>query len=93
VALIRKFTVESTVKPKCRLLQESIYNYFNQLKAELTNSLDLACKNIINQIGYPFLYSTNTLSTYKRLKNKEYRKVTQKEFRAFYENALRIQDK
>jgi hypothetical protein len=82
--LIKRFALDNAVKPKCRLLQESIYNYFNQIKTEISGSLDIACKNIINQIGYPYLFSTNTLSTYKRLKNKEYRKITQKECRLFY---------
>lgn len=92
-ASIKKFTLENTVKPKCRLLQESIYNYFNQVKTELSTSLDLACKNIINQIGYPYLFATNHLSTYKRLKNKEYRKITQKELKAFFDMASKIEEK
>ena len=90
--LIKKFALDNTVKPKCRVLQESIYNYFNQIKSEISGSLDTVCKNIINQIGYPYLFSINGISTYKRLKNKEYRKITQKEFRAFYEVANRVQD-
>lgn len=28
-ALMRKFTVDNTIKPKCRLLQEAIYAYFS----------------------------------------------------------------
>jgi hypothetical protein len=60
------------------MLQEAVYSYFNLLKTEFTNSIDAASKNIINQIGYPYLYNNNNLSTYKRLKNKEYRKLIQK---------------
>lgn len=85
--------MDSTVKPKCRLLQESIFNYFNQIKTELGNSLDTACKNIINQIGYPFLYSQGILSTFKRLKSKEYRRMQQKDIRSFVEIAGRIGEK
>lgn len=62
--------MDSSVKPKCRLLQEAIYGFFNLVKNELTTSMDIICKNIINQIGYPYLYSNNTLSTFKKLKNK-----------------------
>jgi hypothetical protein len=70
LSIVRKYTMDSNIKPKCRLLQEAIYGYFNLIKGELTTSLDAACKNIINQIGYPYLYANGTLSTYKRLKNK-----------------------
>ncbi len=55
--------------------------------------MDAACKNIINQIGYPYLYTNNTLSTYKRLKNKEYKKLLQKDFRVLYDLSQRINDK
>jgi len=70
--------MDSNIKPKCRILQEAIFSYFTLIKTELSNSMDIICKNIINQIGYPYLYSNNTLSTYKRLKNKEYKKLVQK---------------
>ena len=83
-ALVKKYTMESSIKPKCRVLQEAIYAYFNLVKTELSASLDAACKNIINQIGYPYLYANNNLSTYKRLKNKEYKKLIQKDFRGLY---------
>lgn len=59
----------------------------------MSSSLDAACKNIINQIGYPYLYTNNTLSTYKRLKNKEYKKLLQKDFRVLYDLSQRINDK
>lgn len=55
--------------------------------------MDAACKNIINQIGYPYLYTNSTLSTYKRLKNKEYKKLVQKDFRALYELSQKISEK
>jgi hypothetical protein len=55
--------------------------------------LDAACKNIINQIGYPYLYVHNNLSTYKRLKNKEYKKLIQKDFKALHELTQKISDK
>jgi hypothetical protein len=89
--LVKKYTMDAHIKPKCRLLQEAIYNYFNLIKTEVTNSIDITCKNIINQIGYPFLYANNTLSTYKRLKNKEYKKLIQKEFRNLYELSQKIE--
>lgn len=93
ISIVKKYTMDSSIKPKCRLLQEAIYSYFNLLKAELTASLDAACKNIINQIGYPYLYANNTLSTYKRLKNKEYKKLMQKDFKCLYELTQKITDR
>lgn len=69
-ALVKKYTLEGSIKPKCRLLQQAVYSYFNLLKTELANSLDTAAKNIVNQIGYPYLYNCNNLSSFKRLKNK-----------------------
>jgi hypothetical protein len=87
--LMKKFALDNAVKPKCRILQEAVYSYFNEVKTELLNALEASCKNIINQIGYPYLFATNALTTYKRLKNKEYRKINPKELRAFYEMASR----
>lgn len=55
--------------------------------------MDTACKNIINQIGYPFLYSQGILSTFKRLKSKEYRRLPQKDIKAFVEIAGKIGEK
>ena len=85
--LVRKFTMEGKVKPKCRLLQEAIFSYFTGLKTELTASIDLLCKNVINHVGYPFLFTTNNLSAYKKLKNKEYKRVTPSEARNFHRHA------
>ena len=93
VGLVKKYTMDSSIKPKCRILQEAIYAYFNLIKNQLSSSLDAACKNIINQIGYPYLYTNSTLSTYKRLKNKEYKKLVQKDFRALYELSQKISEK
>lgn len=92
-AIVKKYTMDNAIKPKCRVLQEAIYAHFNLLKNEVSTSLDAACKNIINQIGYPYLYAHNTLSTYKRLKNKEYKKLIQKDFRQLYELTQKINEK
>lgn len=56
------------------------------MKTALSNNLDVVCKNLINEIGYPYLHKTGTLNCYKRLKNKEYRKVTQKELKELWES-------
>lgn len=93
IAIVKKYTMDSTIKPKCRVLQEAIYAHFNLLKSEMSNSLDAACKNIINQIGYPYLYAHNALSTYKRLKNKEYKKVIQRDFKVLHELTLKVNEK
>lgn len=70
VTLLKKYALDNAVKPKCRILQETVYNYFNEAKTELVTALETACKNIINQIGYPYLFTHNLLTVYKRLKNK-----------------------
>jgi hypothetical protein len=93
LALLRKFALDSPVKPKCRVLQEAVYNYFNEIKADLVTALETACKNIINQIGYPFLAASHHLATYKRLKNREYRKLQQKELRAFFDSASKLAER
>lgn len=76
-ALLKKFTVDHAVKPKCRAVQEIIYDYLSQIKGELSTAIDASCKNIVNRIGYPFLDHNNLLSAYKRLKNKDYKKLQQ----------------
>ena len=91
--LVKKYQLDHTIKPKCRVLQEAIYNYFSLIKNEINNTIDLICKNIVNQIGYPFLFTNNALSTYKRLKNKEYKKLTQKEFKSFYQLSIKVNEK
>ena len=32
IALVKKYNVNPSVKPQCRALQESIFNYFNLVK-------------------------------------------------------------
>lgn len=49
--------------------------------------------DIINQIGHPFLTENNLLSTYKRLKKKDYKKIQQKDFRYFYEISHKLSEK
>ncbi len=83
--IVKKYAVECSIKPKCRTLQEVIYNYFNRLKTELTNGFDAVSKMMINQIGYPYLHNQNQLVAYKRLKNKQYKKLLQKDFRVLVE--------
>jgi len=48
------------------------------MKNNLSNNFDAVCKSMINQTGYPYLFEAGILNCYKRLKNKEYRKVYQK---------------
>jgi hypothetical protein len=36
---------------------------------------------MVNKIGYPFLSRLNHLSSYKRIKNKEYKALTPKELK------------
>lgn len=91
-ALLKKYTLDGSLRPKCRVLQEAVYSYFNLLKTEIASSIDTLCKNTVTQIGYPYLHNNSTLSTYKRLKNKEYKKIVQKEFRNMYELSLKVSE-
>ena len=49
--------------------------------------------DIINQIGHPFLTENHILTTYKRLKKKDYKKIQQKDFRHFFETFKKISEK
>ena len=46
--------------------------------------------DIINQIGHPYLTQNHLLTTFKRLKKKDYKKIQQKDFRHFYEMSLKM---
>ena len=48
--------------------------------------------DIINQIGHPYLTHNGLLSTYKRIKKKDYKKIQQKQFRQFYETSQNISE-
>ena len=48
--------------------------------------------DIINQIGHPYLTHNGLLSTYKRIKKKDYKKIQQKQFRQFYETSQKISE-
>jgi hypothetical protein len=39
---------------------------------------------MVNKIGYPLLSNLNHLSSYKRIKNKEYKKLGAKELKKFH---------
>jgi hypothetical protein len=30
--MLKKFALDNAVKPKCRILQEAVYSYFNEVK-------------------------------------------------------------
>ena len=79
-AMVRKWGSEAG-RTNCRLLQESLLNYFHLVKAEINSWMDQVCKNTINQIGYPFLWKQGLVNVFKRIKNKDYSKVSPKEFR------------
>ena len=51
----------------------------------MTNGIDSVSKMVINQIGYPYLFNNGHLPAYKRIKNKEYKKLQQKDFRMLVE--------
>lgn len=67
-------------------LQESFFIFFKKIKEDfkqIINSLDEICKNVVNRIGFPFLYENNIFNTFKRIKNKDYRRLKCEEFQKF----------
>ena len=51
----------------------------------MTNGIASVSKMVINQIAYPYLFNNGQLPAYKRIKNKEYKKLQQKDFRMLVE--------
>jgi len=45
---------------------------------------------MMNKVGYPFLSNMNNLTVFKRLKNKEYKKLSAKEVKKFYEESKKL---
>ena len=84
--LIKKYSFHKRVKPECMDLQESFFIFFKKIKDDLKQiivSIDEVCKNVVNRIGFPYLYENNLFTTYKRIKNKDFKKLKSTDFQRF----------
>ena len=66
-------------------MTEAVCEYLKEVKHTINSWLDLAQKNIMEKLSYPFLKKNDLLYVYLRLKNREYRKVNSKDLRAFHD--------
>ncbi len=65
-------------KPKSRILQEAVYNYFIIMKSLISTSIDTVSRNITNRLNFPYLSQSGQLETFNKIKNKEYKKINKK---------------
>ena len=65
-------------KPKSRILQEAIYNYFVIMKTQITSSIDAVSRAITQKLNNPYLSREGQLDVFNKLKNKEYKKINKK---------------
>lgn len=67
-------------------LQESFYSFFKKIQNELKEiiiTIDEICKNVVNNIGFPYISFKNHFTVFKRIKNKEYSRLPVGEFQKF----------
>lgn len=93
-ALMKKYSFHKRIKPDCMELQEAFFLFFKKIKEDfkqVISSIDEICKNVVNRIGFPYLYQNTIFNTYKRIKNKDYRKVKAEEFQKFISKTTKAQ--
>lgn len=59
-----------------RPLKEAIYNYFNIIKGQLSSYIDAMSADLLNRITFPYIRKEGKLNVVKKLKHKEYNKLT-----------------
>ena len=64
------FNVDSEIKPKGKILQEAVYNYFIIMKSQINASLDVVSRYISMKLNNPYLCSENQYAIYRKIKNK-----------------------
>ena len=60
------------------------------MKSQISSSIDAVSRGIINKISHPYMFREGQLSTYKKIKNKEYKKITKKELISYYQFSNRL---
>ena len=54
IGIIKKYGMDA-VKPKCRVLQDLVQKYFNNIKNEFSTFIDTISNDITNYIWHPYL--------------------------------------
>lgn len=60
------------------------------MKSQISSSIDTVSRQINQRLGYPYLQSQNQLGTFKKIKNREYKKLTKPQLISFYKFASEI---
>lgn len=90
---MKKYLFSKKVKPQCLSIQESFYNYFKELKTalnQIVSNIDEVCKNVVNNIGFPYLSEHGYFKIYKRIKNNDLSKISPKELGPFVKNSKEV---
>lgn len=53
------------------------------MKSQINASLDAVSRCITSKLSHPYLYSESFLNVFRKIKNKEYKKINRKELRKF----------
>ena len=77
--MVKYMTSFENKKVKFRPFKEAIYNYFNIVKGQLSTYLDSMSSDLLNRVNYPYLTKQGHLSTFKKIKHRDYKKITTKE--------------
>lgn len=48
------------------------------MKTQFSASIDAVSRSITNKLSFPYLCSEGQLSTFRKIRNKEYKKITKK---------------
>jgi len=54
------------------------------MKTQISTSIDAVSRAITNKLSFPYLCSEGQLSTFRKIRNKEYKKINKKELKSFY---------
>lgn len=57
------------------------------MKSQISSSIDAVSREINNRLGHPYVHTNGHLGTFKKIKNREYKKITKTELINFYKFA------
>lgn len=55
---------------------------------QILNNIDNLCKNIVNSIGFPYLWQHGDFKIYKKIKNRDFLDISSKELSKFVKKSL-----
>jgi hypothetical protein len=90
-AIIKTLTTPSEAKYKSRALQELATDYLRQLKQALSSWFEQAQTMISDRLTHPLLRKQGLLTTYQRIRGREYRKLVAKDLRVINDFAKNTQ--